>query len=244
MPKATNNMHRPINHTIADALAKVTARIQHAAQAAGRKCESVRLIAVSKTQSAEAVAQAYKGGQRDFGENYLQEALEKQAELTALADIQWHFIGPIQSNKTRLIAENFAWIHSIDREKVAQRLNDQRPADLAPLQVCLQVNIDDETTKSGILLAELPMLAKAVSQMPRLQLRGLMAIPAADNNTEQQHLAFRKLRVALENLQAQGYAVDTLSMGMSGDLEVAIAEGATLVRVGTDIFGARERKIN
>lgn len=239
MPKVTNNMHRPtINHTIADALAKVTARIQQAAQAAGRKCETVRLIAVSKTQPAEAVAQAYAGGQRDFGENYLQEALEKHAELKTL-DIQWHFIGPIQSNKTRPIAENFTWIHSIDREKVAQRLNDQRPADLVPLQVCLQVNIDDETTKSGVSLAELSALAKAVSQMPRLQLRGLMAIPTASNTPEQQHQAFRKLREALVDLQTQGYEVDTLSMGMSSDLEVAIAEGATMVRVGTDIFGAR-----
>jgi pyridoxal phosphate enzyme (YggS family) len=241
MPKAKNNMHRPIiNNTIADALAKVTARIQQAAQATGRNGETVRLIAVSKTQPADAIALAYACGQRDFGENYLQEALEKQAGLTALADIQWHFIGPIQSNKTRAIAENFTWIHSIDREKVAQRLNDQRPADLAPLHVCLQVNIDDETTKSGVSLAELPGLVKAVNKMPRLQLRGLMAIPAANNTAEQQHQAFRKLRNALVDLQAQGYGVDTLSMGMSGDLEAAIAEGATIVRVGTDIFGARQ----
>ena len=230
-----------ITNTIADALTKVTARIQQAAQASGRKCETVRLIAVSKTQPAEAVTQAYACGQRDFGENYVQEALEKQAELKALADLQWHFIGPIQSNKTRSIAENFAWIHSIDREKVAQRLNDQRPSDLAPLQVCLQVNIGDEATKSGISQAELPSLAKAVSQMPRLQLRGLMAIPAANNTPEQQHQAFRKLRDLLIDLQAQGYSVDTLSMGMSGDLEAAVAEGSTMVRVGTDIFGMRQR---
>lgn len=240
MSKATHNMHRPvINHTIADALAKVTARIQQAAQAAGRNCETVRLIAVSKTQPADAVAQAYANGQRDFGENYVQEALEKQAELNALADLQWHFIGPIQSNKTRPIAENFAWIHSIDREKVAQRLNDQRPPHLPPAQICLQVNIDDESTKSGVSLTELSALAKAVSHMPRLQLRGLMAIPAADNTPEQQHQAFRKLHNALTELQTQGYQVDTLSMGMSGDLEEAIAEGATMVRVGTDIFGTR-----
>jgi len=230
-----------ITNTIADPLAKVTARIQQAAQAAGRKCETVRLIAVSKTQPAEAVAQAYACGQRDFGENYLQEALEKQANLTNLSAIVWHFIGPIQSNKTRLIAENFAWIHSIDREKVAQRLNDQRPADLVPLQVCLQVNIDDEASKSGVSLADLPTLAKAVSNMPHLQLRGLMAIPAANNTPGQQHEAFRKLRYALADLQARGYSVDTLSMGMSGDLETAIAEGSTMVRVGTDIFGARAK---
>ncbi|GGY82710.1 UPF0001 protein [Cellvibrio zantedeschiae] len=232
-------MDRPTNHTIAEALAKVTARIHQAAQAAGRKCETVRLIAVSKTQPAEAVTQAYASGQRDFGENYVQEALEKQAALVGLADIQWHFIGPIQSNKTRPIAENFTWIHSIDREKVAQRLNDQRPLNLPPLQVCLQVNIDDESTKSGVSLEDLPALAKAVSQMPRLQLRGLMAIPAASNSQEQQLMAFAKLRHALGELQAQGYKVDTLSMGMSGDLEAAIAEGSTMVRVGTDIFGPR-----
>jgi PLP dependent protein len=233
-------MQLPIStNTIADPLAKVTARIQQAALAAGRNGETVRLIAVSKTQPADAIAQAYACGQRDFGENYLQEALEKQAALTDLTEIVWHFIGPIQSNKTRPIAESFAWIHSIDREKVAQRLNDQRPANLAPLQVCLQVNIDDETTKSGVSLADLPALAEAVSHLPRLNLRGLMAIPAADNNPDQQRSAFRKLRQAMQSLQAQGYVLDTLSMGMSGDLDTAIAEGATMVRVGTDIFGAR-----
>jgi pyridoxal phosphate enzyme (YggS family) len=235
-------MQLPIsNNTIADPLAKVTARIQQAALAVGRNRETVRLIAVSKTQPAEAVAQAYACGQHEFGENYLQEALEKQAALTHLSEIVWHFIGPIQSNKTRPIAENFDWIHSIDREKVAQRLNDQRPAHLAPLQICLQVNIDDETTKSGVSLTELPALAKAISQLPRLQLRGLMAIPAATNNPDQQRGAFAKLRQALQSLKAHGYALDTLSMGMSGDLEAAIAEGATMVRVGTDIFGARAK---
>jgi pyridoxal phosphate enzyme (YggS family) len=243
MPLPTSTSTTVISsNTIADPLAKVTARIQQATAVAGRKSETVRLIAVSKTQPPEAVAHAYACGQRDFGENYLQEALEKQAALTDLREIVWHFIGPIQSNKTRLIAENFAWTHSIDREKVAQRLNDQRPADLAPLQVCLQVNIDDETTKSGISLAELPALAKAVSLLPRLHLRGLMAIPAATNNPDQQRAAFAKLRKALQSLQAQGYALDTLSMGMSGDMEAAIAEGATMVRVGTDIFGMRTQK--
>ena len=235
-------MQLPIsNNTIADPLAKVTARIQQAALAVGRNRETVRLIAVSKTQPAEAVAQAYACGQHEFGENYLQEALEKQAALANLPEIVWHFIGPIQSNKTRLIAEHFAWIHSIDREKVAQRLNDQRPADLAPLQVCLQVNIDDESTKSGVSLAGLPALAQAVSHLPRLQLRGLMAIPVATNNADQQRAAFAKLRQAMQSLQAQGFALDTLSMGMSGDMEAAVAEGATMVRVGTDIFGARTK---
>ena len=218
---------------------KVTARIQDAARATGRNPNSVRLIAVSKTQPTMAIKQAYACGQRDFGENYVQEALEKQSELTDVPDLVWHFIGPIQSNKTRAIAENFAWTHSIDREKIAQRLNAQRPIDLPPMQVCLQVNIDDETTKAGVSLSELPALAKAISAMPRLQLRGLMAVPAANNNVDQQHQAFAKLRNALLELQAHGYKVDTLSMGMSGDLEAAIAEGATMVRVGTDIFGAR-----
>ncbi len=232
-------------HTIDDKFTKVTERIQQAAVAAGRNSETVRLIAVSKNQSAAAVAQAYACGQRRFGENYLQEALEKQAALSMindspLTDIEWHFIGPIQSNKTRQVAENFAWVHSIDREKIAQRLNDQRPVELQPMQVCLQVNIDDETTKSGITLAELPLLAQIVNQLPHLQLRGLMCIPAATNNPEQQRATFSKLRNALEQLQANGLVgLDTLSMGMSGDLEAAIAEGATLVRVGTDIFGAR-----
>ncbi len=227
-------------HTIDDKLAKVTERIQQAAHAAGRISGTVRLIAVSKTQSAAVVAQAYACGQRLFGENYLQEALEKQTALNLLTDIEWHFIGPIQSNKTRAIAENFAWIHSIDREKTAQRLNDQRPENLLPLQVCLQVNIDDETTKSGVSLTELPRLAQAVNQLPRLQLRGLMCIPASANSPEQQRAAFAKLRQALADLQAKGLpGLDTLSMGMSGDMEAAIAEGATFVRVGTDIFGAR-----
>lgn len=227
-------------HTIDDKLTKVTERIQQAALAAGRNPQTVHLVAVSKTQPADVVAQAYACGQRRFGENYLQEAVEKHNALRHLNDIEWHFIGPIQSNKTRPIAENFAWVHSIDREKIARRLSEQRPADLAPLQVCLQVNIDDETTKSGVSLEELPALAHAISQLPRLQLRGLMAIPAPTNDTSQQRIAFNKLRLALANLQAQGLTgLDTLSMGMSSDLEAAIAEGATFVRVGTDIFGAR-----
>lgn len=234
-------MDNPTNHyTIADRLANVTARIQAAAAAAGRDAQTVHLIAVSKTQPAAAIAQAYAWGQRAFGENYLQEALGKQAELHSLDAIEWHFIGPIQSNKTRAIAENFAWVHSIDREKVAQRLNDQRPQHLPPLQVCLQVNIDDEDTKSGVSLADLPALAKAVSELPRLQLRGLMAIPAAANTPNEQHIAFARVRTALEQLNLAGLQLDTLSMGMSGDMAAAIAEGATLVRVGTDVFGPRQ----
>jgi PLP dependent protein len=227
-------------HKIDDKLAKVTARIHQAAIAAGRNPQTVQLIAVSKTQPAAAIAEAYACGQRAFGENYLQEALDKQAALTELAAIEWHFIGPIQSNKTRPIAEHFAWVHSVDRLKIAQRLHDQRPANLAPLNICVQVNIDDESTKSGVSLAKLPELIVAIQPLTRLQLRGLMTIPAATNDPAQQRVAFAKLHVALQSLNAQGYGVDCLSMGMSGDLEAAIAEGATFVRVGTDIFGARQ----
>jgi PLP dependent protein len=233
-------MDNPTHHyTIADRLANVTARIQAAAAAAGRDAQTVRLIAVSKTQPPAAIAQAYAWGQRAFGENYLQEALEKQADLQSLDDIEWHFIGPIQSNKTRAIAENFAWVHSIDREKVAQRLNNQRPENLPPLQVCLQLNIDNEDTKSGVSLAQLPLLADAVKQLPRLQLRGLMAIPAAAKTPEEQHRAFARVRTAFERLNKEGMGLDTLSMGMSGDMEAAIAEGASYVRIGTDVFGLR-----
>lgn len=228
-------------HKIDDQLAKVTARIHQAAAAAGRNPQTVQLIAVSKTQPAAALTEAYAWGQRAFGENYLQEALDKQAQLADLADIEWHFIGPIQSNKTRPIATHFSWVHSVDRLKIAQRLSEQRPEELPPLNICVQVNIDDETTKSGVSLAELPVLVAAISQLPRLRLRGLMAIPAATNNPAQQRAAFAKLRGALEALNVQGYGLDCLSMGMSGDMEAAIAEGATFVRVGTDIFGARPK---
>jgi pyridoxal phosphate enzyme (YggS family) len=233
-------------HKIDDKLAKVTARIHQAATAAGRNPQTVQLIAVSKTQPAAAVAEAYACGQRAFGENYLQEALDKQAALQTLPELdrhalEWHFIGPIQSNKTRPIAAHFGWVHSVDRLKIAQRLSEQRPDGLPPLNICVQVNIDDETTKSGVSLAELPALVAAISPLPQLRLRGLMAIPAATNNPAQQRAAFAKLRSARDALNAQGYELDCLSMGMSGDMEAAIAEGATFVRVGTDIFGARPR---
>ncbi len=228
-------------HKIDDQLAKVTARIHQAATAAGRNPQTVQLIAVSKTQAAQALADAYAWGQRAFGENYLQEALDKQVQLANLTGIEWHFIGPIQSNKTRPIAAHFGWVHSVDRLKIAQRLSEQRPPELPPLNICVQVNIDDETTKSGVSLAELPVLVTAISQLPRLRLRGLMAIPAATNNPAQQRTAFAKLRSALESLNAQGFGLDCLSMGMSGDMEAAIAEGATFVRVGTDIFGSRTK---
>jgi len=224
---------------IDDNLTKVTARIVQAAQAVGREPKSVQLIAVSKTQPPAALQAAYAWGQRRFGENYLQEALDKQVSLSSLTDIEWHFIGPIQSNKTRPIAEHFAWVHSIDREKIAQRLNEQRPSHLPPLQVCIQVNIDDESTKSGVSLVDLPSLVASILPLPRLQLRGLMAIPSATNDSQQQRVAFANLRQAMTQIQASGVTLDTLSMGMSGDMEAAIAEGATFVRVGTDIFGAR-----
>ncbi len=236
------NIHNTM-HKIDDKLAKVTARIHQAAAAAGRNPQTVQLIAVSKTQPAEAVAQAYGAGQRAFGENYLQEALDKQSALSHLDDLEWHFIGPIQSNKTRPIAEHFSWVHSVDRLKIAQRLNDQRPPHLPPLNICVQVNIDDESTKSGVSLAELPALVAAIAPLARLRLRGLMAIPAATNDPAQQCAAFAKLREALQALNNSGACLpmDCLSMGMSGDLEAAIAEGATFVRVGTDIFGARPK---
>lgn len=224
---------------IDDNLTKVTARIAQATRAAQRAPGEVQLIAVSKTQPVAALQAAYAWGQRRFGENYLQEALDKQVSLAHLADIEWHFIGPIQSNKTRAIAEHFAWVHSIDREKIAQRLNDQRPAHLPPLQVCIQVNVDDEASKSGVPLAHLPDLLRAILPLPRLRVRGLMAIPRATDNPAQQGLAFAKLRQAMAQLAVPGVTLDTLSMGMSSDMEAAIAEGATLVRVGTDIFGAR-----
>lgn len=226
---------------IDDNLHKVIARLHSAAQVAGRQAGEVALIAVSKTQAPSALIQAYNAGQRRFGENYVQEALEKRAALSHLADVEWHFIGPIQSNKTRAIAENFDWVHTIDREKIARRLSEQRPADLPPLNVCLQVNLDEENTKAGVNLADVQDLALAVSQLPHLRLRGLMAIPAPRTHPEDQRQAFARLRLALEALKLRPELrdLDSLSMGMSGDMEAAIAEGATLVRVGTDIFGAR-----
>ncbi|MDQ2076584.1 YggS family pyridoxal phosphate-dependent enzyme [Marinimicrobium sp. ABcell2] len=220
-------------------LTKVTARLQTAAREAGRNPDEIQLIAVSKTQPAESLAQAWRWGQRRFGENYLQEALDKQAQLAGLEGLEWHFIGPIQSNKTRAIAQHFAWVHSVDRDKIARRLSEQRPPELPPLQVCLQVNIDQEDSKAGVSLAELPTLAQQVATLPGLTLRGLMAIPAPSDSAAQQRAGFARLRHAMEALRAQGLSLDTLSMGMSGDLEAAVAEGATLVRVGTDIFGPR-----
>lgn len=221
--------------TIANNIAKVAARIREAAQAAGRDPDTVGLLAVSKTQPAEAIREANGAGLSDFGENYLQEALEKQADLADLA-LTWHFIGPIQSNKTRAIAEHFDWVHSVDRLKIAQRLSEQRPTELPPLNVCLQVNVSGEASKSGCAPQDVAELARAIATLPNLRLRGLMAIPEPTDDRAEQHAAFARLR---QLQQALALELDTLSMGMSQDLEAAIAEGATWVRIGTALFGAR-----
>lgn len=222
--------------TIADNIGQVSQRIRAAADAVQRDANSIHLLAVSKTKPAQAVREAYAAGMRDFGENYLQEALGKQAELTDLP-LSWHFIGPIQSNKTRAIAENFAWVHSVDRLKIAQRLSEQRPAELPPLNICIQVNVSGEASKSGCTPADLPALANAISALPRLKLRGLMAIPEPTEDRAAQDAAF----AAVRDLQASlNLPLDTLSMGMSHDLESAIAQGATWVRIGTALFGARD----
>jgi pyridoxal phosphate enzyme (YggS family) len=222
--------------TIADNILQVSSRIRAAALAAHRDEHSVQLLAVSKTKPAEAVREAYAAGVSDFGENYLQEALGKQLELADLPLI-WHFIGPIQSNKTRAIAEHFAWVHSVDRLKIAQRLSEQRPAELPPLNICIQVNVSGEASKSGCTPADLPALADAISKLPRLKLRGLMAIPEPTEDRAAQDAAF----AAVQSLQASlNLPLDTLSMGMSHDLESAIAMGATWVRIGTALFGARD----
>ncbi|OBX38258.1 hypothetical protein A8U91_02653 [Halomonas elongata] len=228
---------------LSESLTAVRERLAAALHAAGRPDDDARLLAVSKTKPAAMIREAWRLGQREFGENYVQEALDKQAELADLDDIVWHFIGPLQSNKSRIVAEHFAWIHSVDRERLARRLDAQRPASLGPLNVCLQVNISDEASKSGISLAELPALAEAVHGLPNLRLRGLMAIPAPCADPDEQRRPFIRLREALESLHTQlpEAPLDTLSMGMSGDLEAAVMEGATLVRLGTAIFGARQR---
>ncbi|SFM08291.1 YggS family pyridoxal phosphate-dependent enzyme [Rugamonas rubra] len=241
--------------TIAQNLQAVASTIVSTAQEAGRAADSVRLLAVSKTFGAEAVLEAVRAGQRAFGENYLQESLDKiaavRAALAARPDepalaarpgepaLEWHFIGPIQSNKTRPIAEHFDWVHTVEREKIAQRLSEQRPAGMAPLNICLQVNISGEASKSGVAPAELAELARRVAALPNLRLRGLMAIPEPTEDYAEQRAAFAQLRQLYEQLRADGLALDTLSMGMSADLRAAVVEGATIVRVGSAIFGAR-----
>lgn len=219
-------------------LQRVRDRIGAAARAAGRRPEAITSVAVSKTHPAEAVRAAVAAGQRRFGESYVQEAVPKIGALGDL-ELEWHFVGPIQSNKTRDIAAFFDWVHGLDREKIARRLDAQRPAQHGPLNVCIQVNVSGETSKAGVSIAELPALARSVAELPNLRLRGLMTVPAAETDFDVQRKPFRQLRQALEQLQDSGLDLDTLSMGMSGDLEAAIAEGATLVRIGTAIFGPR-----
>jgi PLP dependent protein len=224
--------------TIAANLQGVKSRIAAAAHAAGRSAGGVTLLAVSKTFDAAAVRDCAAAGQQAFGENYLQEALDKIAALGAIK-LEWHFIGPIQSNKTRPIAENFAWVHSVERERVAQRLNDARPASLPPLNICLQVNVSGEASKSGVAPEAVAALAEAVGVLPRLKLRGLMAIPEPTPDRALRRQRFGHLRELQQQLITRGHALDTLSMGMSDDLEDAIAEGATIVRVGSAVFGKR-----
>jgi pyridoxal phosphate enzyme (YggS family) len=218
----------------------VQERIARAAAESGRAAADIRLLAVSKTFGSAAVRDLAVCGQRAFGENYVQEALEKQRELSDMP-LEWHFIGPIQSNKTRAIAEHFSWVHSVDRLKIAERLSTQRPAGWPPLQVCIELNVSGEASKGGVSLDELWALADAVAPLPGLTLRGLMAIPAPAPDLAEQRAAFRQVREAFDALIRHGHALDTLSMGMSGDLEAAILEGATIVRIGTALFGERNK---
>ena len=225
--------------TIADNIGLVSQRIRAAADAVQRDASSIHLLAVSKTKPAQAVREAYAAGLRDFGENYLQEALGKQADLTDLP-LSWHFIGPIQSNKTRAIAENFAWVHSVDRLKIAQRLSEQRPADLPPLNICIQVNVSGEASKSGVSVYEASALAHLVADLPHIRLRGLMAIPEPVDDFARQRDAFRRVREVFEQLNREGLSLDTLSMGMSHDYPFAVECGSNMVRVGSLIFGERD----
>lgn len=223
---------------IASNLQAVRARIATAAKAAGRSPETIQLLAVSKTWPLNCILEAAAAGQRSFGENYVQEGVEKIIE-TAARRLEWHFIGPLQSNKTRLVAERFDWVHSIERLKVAERLSAQRPAYLPPLHVCIQVNVSGESSKSGCAPDETRALCEAVARLPGLRLRGLMAIPEPADDYAAQCRPFRQLREIYERIRAAGLPLDTLSMGMSHDLEAAIAEGATIVRIGAAIFGER-----
>ena len=224
--------------TIASNLQAVRDAINAAAAEANRHTKEVRLLAVSKSFAPDAIRAAYRAGQNCFAESYVQEALDKITALHDLA-IEWHYIGPIQSNKTRAIAANFVWVHSVDRLKIAERLSEQRPAHLPALQVCLQVNISGEASKSGVAPAETSALAHAVAKLPKLELRGLMAVPAPSDDTDAQRLPFAKLRELRDRLNREGLRLDTLSMGMSHDFAAAIEEGATIVRIGTAIFGGR-----
>ena len=225
--------------SIADKIRLVRQRIENARKKAGRSHQTITLLAISKTKPADAIRQARQAGLRHFGENYVQEACKKMAELEDL-DLCWHFTGPIQTNKTKLIAENFSWVHTIDRLKVARRLAAQRPAEQTPLNVCIQLNINREMGKAGINVNELPALANGINDLPQLSLRGLMCIPDPKQSSQELRRTFAGMRGLLDQYSSQFPTMDTLSMGMSRDLESAIAEGSTMVRVGTDIFGARE----
>jgi pyridoxal phosphate enzyme (YggS family) len=221
-------------------LQQVRTRIATACLSAGRPVQSVTLLAVSKTFDATVVRAAHAAGQRAFGENYVQEALQKMQSLSDLRnDLEWHLVGPLQANKTAVVAAAFDWVHTIDRLKIAERLSAQRPAGAPPLNVCVQVNVSGEASKAGVAPGELPALARAVAGLPNLALRGLMAVPEPALAFEAQRAAHRRLRTLLQDMQRDGLALDTLSMGMSADLEAAVAEGATIVRVGSAIFGAR-----
>lgn len=226
---------------IAENIIQIQQNIAEYARKYHRSPESIQLLAVSKTKAVEQITLAYKAGQKDFGESYLQEAIEKIEQLRSL-DIIWHFIGAIQSNKTRDIAQYFNWVHSVDRLKIARRLSEQRPADKPPLNICLQVNISEENNKAGLSLDALTDTALAIQTLPQIRLRGLMAIPARAETLSQQRQIFSQMRIAMESLNQHGLDLDTLSMGMSNDMEAAIAEGATIVRIGTAIFGARSPK--
>ncbi|MBU5376762.1 MAG: YggS family pyridoxal phosphate-dependent enzyme [Pantoea sp.] len=221
-------------------LQQLRQRIRAAATQCGRDPEEVTLLAVSKTKPASAIEEAIEAGQLAFGENYVQEGVEKIEALAAHPEVEWHFIGPLQSNKSRLVAEHFAWCHTVDRLKIAQRLNDQRPDSLPPLKVLIQVNISDENSKSGIMLEDLTELAQQVAALPRLQLRGLMAIPAPESDYARQLAVCQRMADAFRELKQRYPDVDTLSLGMSDDMEAAIAAGSTMVRIGTAIFGARD----
>jgi pyridoxal phosphate enzyme (YggS family) len=226
--------------TIAENIQEVRRRVAAACALAGRPVQSVTLLVVGKTFAADTVRAAFDAGERSFGENYVQEAVDKIAALADLRDrVQWHLIGPLQSNKTRTVAESFDWVHTVERLKIAQRLSEQRPAGLPPLQLCLQVNISGEASKSGLAVHQVLDVARAVATLPRVRLRGLMSVPAPASEPVAQRIPHAQLRELLTRLQRDGLDVDTLSMGMTVDLEAAIAEGATIVRVGTAIFGAR-----
>ena len=237
MPSQTNGSATH-SANIAVNLRQINTLIVELCQQYQRDPNDISLLAVSKTKPAEDIRSAFNAGQRSFGENYLQEALQKIQALHDLP-IEWHFIGSIQSNKTRELAENFAWVHSVDRLKVARRLSEQRPDSMSPLNICLQVNISEEKSKSGLLLKELSALVTEVVKLPNITLRGLMAIPAKADTLTAQRATFNKIRQALEMLQKSHPEINTLSMGMSNDMEAAIAEGSTILRIGTAIFGAR-----